>query len=325
MLGAKKDRHIGKHACEACRKSKIRCLTETLEQHGRCRRCHTQGLACEWKEIAKTRTRKRTDTRVAELEKQMLIMSAAMQDMEAKGNTATGSDMSAATSSSSHLFPGQGQALSDVQCEGLSASSPSPYARLPVHVPTPGSTLSHQTNVHGPGQFPMYRFDAHRRGELLHVFRAMLLPAYPITSVAPETPASVLEGARPFALNSMITGACILSEPESFLHMHEATVKLLAHHVFVLGHKSLDLVHALLITATWCGLPENLGNINIFQWTQVAGTMAVELGLIGRTSKQAQAQDLAQLTGVLSDQMMERVRTSLSVYLSCSRYVTAFF
>jgi len=121
----------------------------------------------------------------------------------------------------------------------------------------------------------------------------------------------------------MVTAACIISEPESFPKLHEATVTLLAKYVFVLGHRSLDLIQALLITAVWCMPPDNIANINIFQLTQAAGAMTVELGLIGRTSKQAQRQDIDQLNGPLSDQMMERVRTCLATYLTCSRYVSS--
>lgn len=339
MSQARKSRQVGKHACEPCRKSKIRCFADTLEEHGQCRRCYTQGLTCEWKEISKTRTRKRTDTRVAELEKQMLKMSAALKDMETKGTSVNGSDVSPAESVSvqtTHAqppvdFTSSGDDLLAVRYETQSASSENvrPASTGSFRVPGPSfqftrPPVSTHSMVDDQQGFPMYSFPAYRREKLLNTFRTLLSPAYPITWVAPQTPASELEQSRPFTLNAMITAACILSEPESFPKIHETTVMLLAKYVFVLGHRSIDLIQALLITAVWCMPPENLANINIFQLTQAAGAMTVELGLIGRTSKQAQRQDIDQLTGPLSDQMMERVRTSLATYLTCSRYVTSF-
>ena len=269
----------------------------------------------------------------------MLKMSAALKDMETKPTSVNGCDVSPAKSGSAQTtdstqvqigFASSGDDHLGVRYEMQSALSQNVQS-VPSSGPhVPGSAIrftqplvSTQSVVDGQQDFPMHAFPAHRREKLLDTFRTLLSPAYPITWVAPQIPASELEHSRPFALNAMVTAACIISEPESFPKLHEATVTLLAKYVFVLGHRSLDLIQALLITAVWCMPPDNIANINIFQLTQAAGAMTVELGLIGRTSKQAQRQDIDQLNGPLSDQMMERVRTCLATYLTCSRYVSS--
>lgn len=271
--------------------------------------------------------------RVAELEKQVMRMSAALQDMESGTPEPTPSDISTATFTSFHATqehpPNDLSDHQNVRLDGHPLATAGAYEkngseaaspRTSAHPDfIPESILSTSGMMHE--QFPVCKIVTHRREDLLHAFKEMLLPSYPIIWMAPGISIQTLEVSRPFALNSMITAACIILEPESFLSMHEATVKLLAHYVFVLGYKSKDLIHALLITATWCGLPDNLSNIKLFQWTQIAGTMAVELGLLGKTSEQAEAQELAQSTGKLSELVMESVRTSLGTYLTCSRYV----
>ncbi|KAL8739738.1 MAG: hypothetical protein Q9190_007488 [Brigantiaea leucoxantha] len=56
-------------ACQACRLRKVRCLPAEPNPTGQCRRCILAGRQCVTIAPSQRRRRKRTDTRVAELEK----------------------------------------------------------------------------------------------------------------------------------------------------------------------------------------------------------------------------------------------------------------
>lgn len=58
-------------ACEACRLSKVRCLVNPGSGSSQCQRCAKAGRQCVFAPPAKRRQRKRTDVRVAELEREV--------------------------------------------------------------------------------------------------------------------------------------------------------------------------------------------------------------------------------------------------------------
>lgn len=62
-------------ACQACRQRKVRCLPVQSQSEGRCQRCIQSGRECITLAPSKRRRRKRTDTRVAELEKMVKELS----------------------------------------------------------------------------------------------------------------------------------------------------------------------------------------------------------------------------------------------------------
>ncbi|KAL9046960.1 MAG: hypothetical protein Q9214_000342 [Letrouitia sp. 1 TL-2023] len=62
-------------ACQACRQRKVRCLPAQSQSEGRCQRCIQSGRECITLAPSKRRRRKRTDTRVAELEKMVKELS----------------------------------------------------------------------------------------------------------------------------------------------------------------------------------------------------------------------------------------------------------
>jgi hypothetical protein len=103
--------------------------------------------------------------------------------------------------------------------------------------------------------------------------------------------------------------------------MHDKNIALLSQAVVVEGRKSMDLLQALLVTATWACPPDDLSNLNIYQWSHMACTMALELGLGGRTSLHAQAQSVQDFATNPSEAIMEKYRTMFGIYITCSRLV----
>lgn len=313
-------RVTGRHACERCRKAKIRCLTDTLESHGRCRKCYSNGLDCEWKEISKTRNRGRANARVADLERQLSSLTAAVDGMINRTSPHRPSDQD---DGSEVLHTPATTSLSSDQLRNATINVP-PY-------PVDSSVLGHHQQ--SPNQSCMVwsteplqanTFSAEAKGNLVETFITKMLPHYPVISIPKDVPLEELEASKPFTMQAIITTACSISEPQSFRTMHDRNVAMLSKAVVVQGRKSIDLLQALLITATWACPPENLSDLNIYQWSHMACTMALELGLGGRVSLQAQAQDVAEFAATRSDASMEKYRTMFGAYLTCSRSVTPF-
>jgi hypothetical protein len=66
-------------ACAHCRSQKVRCLPEESNPNI-CQRCARTGRPCVFTPVQKRKQRKRTDTRVAELEREMRAMRALLKE-----------------------------------------------------------------------------------------------------------------------------------------------------------------------------------------------------------------------------------------------------
>ncbi|GFP60252.1 hypothetical protein TASIC1_0017001400 [Trichoderma asperellum] len=315
MAESKASRSIGKHACQACRRRKTRCYTDTLKENGKCRRCQEQEIDCEWKEISKTRKRTRTGSRIAELEEKIVSLTAAMNNLD-KSNVFSGSAGDSPNNSHSpNSFHRSESTLGSVTAESAGPvasntnilpiidSSGPPSRRLASARP------NKDHNTPERGSEPLKLTSATKK-KLLRCFFNTLLPQYPVVRSVANMPLESLEEYRPYSTRAMITAACSVLEPHLFKDMHTQNTKTLAHVVFVRGHKSLDLLQALLITAVWGCPPTDLEHLNISQWSHTACTMAMDLGYGGRTSWQAQNQDIAELSQDASDSMLERIAIS---------------
>ena len=320
MSESTKKRLIGRHACEPCRKSKIRCLTDTLDEHSKCRRCYASGLECNWRPISKTRTRQRTNARVAELERQVCAMSANLRSSDAlpstlsraesqtKGTTSELPEHSASSSLNMNISPGRNSSdqiyRSSLEQHGIRTS-----------------TIVYN-EVLNTSDHPTSNFTNARKEELFSIFITKLLPQCPFVGVPSGANFADIEKSRPFTVAAMITAACSFAEPELFKPLYQANIRLLANQAVILGNKSLDLVQAFLISATWTDPPDDLSRMNIFQWTHIASTMANELDLVERLYRQAHNQHITQPDPAnSSEQGLELLRVTLGVYLTCSRYV----
>ena len=70
---------ITQRACESCRLRKVRCLQDTTSPSAKCLPCAKSNRDCVFTARSKTRRRKRTDTRVADLEKEVKAMTALLK------------------------------------------------------------------------------------------------------------------------------------------------------------------------------------------------------------------------------------------------------
>lgn len=330
MTASKASRSIGKHACQACRRRKTRCYTDALKENGKCRRCQAQNIDCEWKEISKTRKRTRTGSRITELEEKIVSLTAAMNNLDKNnvlGDSVKDSPDDSPSSSNLHRCESTLGSKS-TENAGLTASDAN---ALPT-VNSPGLPPRQLANVSGGKDHSLSESGSETlnltpatKKKLIRCFCNTLLPQYPVVRSVANMPLESLEEYRPYSTSAMIAAASSVLEPRLCKGIHMQNTKNLAQVVHVQGHKSLDLLQALLITAVWGHPPANLEHLNISQWSHAACTMAMDLGFGGRASWQAQNQDIAELSQDASDSMLERYRAMFGVYLTCSRFANSWF
>ncbi|KAL8958539.1 MAG: hypothetical protein Q9193_004425 [Seirophora villosa] len=122
-------------ACESCRARKVRCLPEDSKA---CQRCARSGRECVYTAPEKRRRRKRTDTRVAELEHMVHMLAARLEEEQRPGHE-------------SKRDPAQTQDLTDCH-PSLSSpiNSPGDQGRLPPKTAQPTTTSASLTSTHDP-------------------------------------------------------------------------------------------------------------------------------------------------------------------------------
>ena len=323
---SKMTRAIGRHACQSCRKSKTRCFTDTLERLGKCRKCHMRGTECQWKEISKTRKRVKTNARISELESKLSSLTSVMSNLKQRHSGADSVDRTPKEAPVHRISRARSNeqaydivGISDEE-NGPNSPDADSSAAARDHLRA-CSIMSEQSNVGSASFSESPRLPVNTRKRLLSCFIDNLLPQYPIIRVPDSTPFEALETSRPYCVNAMVTAACGVSEPALFEAMHQFNVQSLSQSVFVEAKKNIDLLQALIITAVWRYPPPNLESLNISQWVHAACTMAMDLGLGGKSSWQALNQDITEFSQVLTEAMLERYRTMFGVYLTCSRSV----
>ena len=255
--------------------------------------------------MAPRQQRQRTDTRLSILEKQVRALKAAFEGTHSKQRV----PCSIGTSRSQ-----------DAHCGSASArpAESSPHSSY-VHTEDLGEQASlalgpdSETHSIVPGYISSDVLALSTAVELLADFVLYALPEYPVLVLADSDSFESLCQNRPILLFAMLTAASRAKNPTLFDDLHLRLLRLLTEKVVVNGERSLELLQAVLITEVWYNPPDDLTRLNFYLWTQIAGTMALQLGLWW---------DPHMLTAVTNDEihdgMLQRWRTAVAVYLSVS-------
>ncbi|KAK5167027.1 uncharacterized protein LTR77_007756 [Saxophila tyrrhenica] len=268
----------------------VQDLTDTADSEA-CQRCARAGRTCVFTPLQKRRQRKRTDTRVSELERDMRAMRAALQAKEKEAKSA-----------------GQNNATRNV---GL---SPRPFGlwfeenslQAPVRageygqssVAQASSGVQPQGNLsrqHGgptlwPSRFanqPSETKDVVQTGlismatarQLFESYRTDLCPIYPIVVIPESTTADELRKTKPALFLAIIAAAAGKENSELSAVLDKEVLHMYAERHVVQCEKSLELVQALLISAVWYHPPTRFGQLKYYEYIHMAATMALDIGI----------------------------------------------
>ncbi|KAH8724096.1 hypothetical protein GQ44DRAFT_709151 [Phaeosphaeriaceae sp. PMI808] len=314
-------------ACEACRLSKVRCLVNPDADSTQCQRCAKAGKACIFAPPAKRRQRKRTDVRVTELEKEI----AQMRGLLKSANNRSSHDLSDQESADEG---------SDGHVRNMERTNPTESV-LPESTTTTTATAAEQwqnkTTENTLATSPISKYgpkdllgptenDIIDRGviteelaeDLLKMWRTELVNACPGITIPRYWTAYELRANKPALFHAVMAAASHSRGSELSDKLHEETVYLYARSAFINGEKSVQSIQAMLVTVAYYSPPKVPGQLQIYQWVNMAASMALELGLASkpRTHEQLPKRAIKSLQKISSpEELLEHCRTVLMLYV----------
>lgn len=320
-------------ACEACRTSKVRCLANPDPNSNVCQRCAKAGRTCIFAPPVKRRQRKRTDVRVAELEKEIKKMQSLLK----------GSNRSASGASDHDSVDEESE-----RDNGAEESSPLESQRHGSTTTTTSTFTHHWPNIIGPksprdpaAPAPASKCgpkdllgpvdDIIERGvitqeqseELLNIWRNELVAASPGIYIPKDWTAMDLRQKKPSLFYAIMAAAAHSKGSALSDKLHEEAVYLYARTAFINGEKSVQTIQALLVTVAFYSPPKTPGQLQIYQWVNMAASMALELGLASkpRTHEQLPKRAIRSLQKISSpEELLEHCRTVLYLYVVCAGF-----
>ncbi|CEJ54222.1 hypothetical protein PMG11_00542 [Penicillium brasilianum] len=320
-------------SCESCRSLKVRCLPNPSTPN-QCQRCAKGKKACVFVAPQRRRPRKRTDSRVAQLEKEMRMMRSLLKDRireESEPESPEGSEDSPDESGEmdfhDHLGP-----LSETSASAAASGRFMDYSPEFVNTAHPGmggsGPLSAPPSM--SGLHMNFSPDANRpppedvidRGiisledaeQLVAFFLHELASFFPLVVLPSSTTAAQLRQTKPILFLSVISAAAISIDAGLAGVLNREMVRLYAERFFIEGEKSLELVQALLIMIIFYYPPNSPLKLQFFQYTHIASTMALEIGLATKRRVSKKKSDRKNRHEPYDELLAEQARAVLGCY-----------
>ncbi|OOQ86316.1 C6 zinc finger domain protein [Penicillium brasilianum] len=320
-------------SCESCRSLKVRCLPKPSTPN-QCQRCAKAKKACVFVAAQRRRPRKRTDSRVTQLEKEMRMMRSLLKDRiceESGPESPEGSegspDKSGQMDFHDHLGPLPETAASaagserymDYAPEFVNTTQPTMSGAGPLSA-SPSMSWLHlnflpDTNTPPPE-------DVVDRGiisledaeELVAFFLHQPASFFPLVVLPSSTTAAQLRQTKPILFLSVISAAAISIDAGLAGVLNREIVRLYAERFFVQGEKSLELVQALLIMTIFYYPPGSPLKLQFYQYTHIASTMALEIGLATKRRVSKKNGDRENWHEPYDELLAEQARALLACY-----------
>ena len=309
-------------ACEACRLSKVRCLLNPSGPSNQCQRCAKAGKLCVFVPPAKRRQRKRTDVRVAELEREVKQMRSLLRSNRISSIESSDRDSGEDEGEDTKTQPERGTlddkptretaTPSTLDTESwlrgrLEEENPRP---LDCFYPRPGQPVDE--DVVDCGLITMEMAD-----EFLEIYRNELVHIWPGAIVPRNWTASQLRQQKPALFHAIVAAASYVKGDSLSDRLNEAVVQYYAKSLLIKGEKSLQFIQALLITVAYYSPPPTPAQLLIYQYGTMAASMALELGLAykPRTHEELPKRAVRTLQRISStEELLENCRTILILY-----------
>ena len=296
-LRSKKPRST--HACQACRRMKIRC--EPLEDRDSCRQCAKVNRTCLVTEPR--RKRQKTVHRVSELEKKIDALTASLNAKNAAGTK-------------SWMPP----SYKDPQSTARAENNLQMNSRLQAD-------YSEARGLGNGGQRQLRDeqkpyIDVVDRGiidegaanqSFLRWHREMSIH-FPLVVFPPDITPQEVRSTRPYLFLAIITGAVTTIRPDLHSVLIDELTFVFADKIQYRGERSFELVQCLLVLMLNYSRPRHMTELNFNQIIHTAATMALDIGL-GRRTKGGVFNEQSPIPGV---GVAEIRRTWLGIYMMCA-------
>ncbi|KAL2841696.1 hypothetical protein BJY01DRAFT_217227 [Aspergillus pseudoustus] len=308
-------------ACEACRQLKVRCEPDLNNPDEPCKRCAKAGRSCIVTQPTRKR-QKKTDSRVAELERKIDALTATLQtSKQVDALLPSNSNAQATTSRDDHvgrrwLVSGQNapaRSLPTPASQGskrafsgeLKESRDTASLSTPSQASNP-SPAAEQTHDPGAGRWRLAMgaptpassrdtktgLDIIERGlvnyalalESFTRFVDQMADHIPLVVFPPGTQMDHIRRDRPILFHAIVAVSIGRFEPSAQSPLLQELYKTIAERVIVKGEKSLDLVQALLVSCMFYTPPENFEEIKFYQLAQLAVSVGMDIGMNRKSS-----------------------------------------
>jgi hypothetical protein len=262
-------------ACEYCRGLKVRCFPEPGSSSSTCQRCARSKRICVFAAPQRRKQRKRTDVRIAELEKEMRALrlllkrgsdggDQAMEDLRVSEQT--GRDLEAAQDTPPDIT------ISSREADDHINRGPIPQVSM-EELPR--------------GVFDKGDLDVVDRGllsmasaaDLYDIYINDLTPHYPAVTFPKQYTVVELRGERPTLFLAVMSAASGKTDPNLHNLLNAELLQLFASRAVIGGEKSLEFVQSMLVTAVWYYPTETFDQLKFYQYIHMAATIALDIGL----------------------------------------------
>ena len=245
---------------------------------------------------SKTRRRKRTDTRVKELEQRVAEMSfllehgrssstpSSIEREEDVGDTqGTNSDIGGVFSFSNSSASPEAS-TKDKPCAGHGKKQ-----GLPHNVSLSNQAWKQKTEAAGsqssnlPDVIDRNILNMAKATELYQNYLDELVPHYP--AVPLNYTVTELRSKKPVLFLAVMAASSGTSDPLLSRELNQEIQKVYATKVSIQGLKSLELVQSLLVSILWTYPPEKFEDLKFHQQIHMAATMALDLGLANKPKR----------------------------------------
>ncbi|KAH7321607.1 hypothetical protein BKA65DRAFT_85175 [Rhexocercosporidium sp. MPI-PUGE-AT-0058] len=315
------DQQASNRACEACRAHKVRCLPNDSASSKVCQRCAKTDRQCIFATPVRRKQRKRTDTRVAELEREVSAMRALFQQGNEKA-TATADPRSPQTELSSeavHSSTGNSaQLLVPVEITD-STETPASWS-----IPT-DLNASYQQGHTPPAFSPDSDFI--ERGlismeEATRLFKSYnddLVQHYPAVSFDPTVSAEELRRTKPILFLATVAAASGQLGSQLYSMLNSELLCAYAHKTIIEGQKSLELVQTMIILSIWYFPPGKFAQLKYYEYIHMAAIMGLDIGLgtnpQSSRNRRRNLEEQSPSTDHVDDVEIEKRRTYLVCYM----------
>ncbi|KAL9097948.1 MAG: hypothetical protein Q9163_006295 [Psora crenata] len=283
---------------------------------GKCQRCAEGGRECVYALRSNTRRRKRTDTRVKELEEKVRSLSLLLEKGRNGSNTSPAHTSTHAGLDDNEGMHDEREAIGQDEVEddeisdydGTAAFNGTDRSRRRTQAAnghrsrgfTKSTEPQSQSGLNATSGSTEYSSDTApdviERGlltleeatELFVRYVEVLSPNHPVIVFAPGTSAAEVRSKRPILFLAAIAASAGAADPALNLKLNKEILQVYATKVALQGRKSLDLVQSIIISSLWYYPPERFDQLKFHQYIHMAATMALDLGLAKRPRTRGQ-------------------------------------
>jgi hypothetical protein len=150
--------------------------------------------------------------------------------------------------------------------------------------------------------------------QLVAFFIHELASFFPLVVLPSSTTAAQLRQTKPILFLSVISAAAISIDAGLAGVLNQEMVRLYAERFFIEGEKSLELVQALLIMIIFYYPPGSPLKLQFYQYTHIASTMALEIGLATKRRVSKKKADRKNRHEPYDELLAEQARAVLGCY-----------